>query len=394
MIKNNNTLKRLNALFIIVCLFFISSVSLATSNSSINNELDINYYGTKTCFDCIRTENKLKEYIPKIEEDLNISINMLKHDINNPEHSKQFSVDSDRVNIPNDKLRLIPAIISDNHYIVGEDIENYETFKDFLKSSLDDDIIEPSQIDSRELILPISTIIFSGLLDGFNPCAISMLIFFLTFIKNSDKKRVLSIGLTFCVATFLTYLGLGLGLLKFSSIMINFRILTIIMYLITLLLVLTFLALNIHDLIQIKKHNYGNIKNQLPKPIKNKIHKLLKINTESKMIYFVVFFTGVIISVMEFFCTGQVYLPSIVYMISLNLDLTYNIFLLVVYNLFFILPLIFILYLLAIKKWEDARVMSVVTNNLTLVKILLILFFTVLSIYSAYQLITVLNLPF
>lgn len=66
-------------------------------------------------------------------------------------------------------------------------------------------------------ILPL--VITAGFLDGFSPCVIAILIFFIAFLINMREsfKNIFSLGLVYIFVIFLTYLGIGVGL--FSGIM-------------------------------------------------------------------------------------------------------------------------------------------------------------------------------
>lgn len=59
-------------------------------------------------------------------------------------------------------------------------------------------------------------IMVTGFLDGINPCAIAVLIFFLAFLfmLRSSVGRIVAYGILYIVIIYLTYLGIGLGLFK------------------------------------------------------------------------------------------------------------------------------------------------------------------------------------
>lgn len=72
--------------------------------------------------------------------------------------------------------------------------------------------------------LTLPTVIAAGLVDGINPCAFTVLLLFITAVTaslNSGEQnvmamraRLLGTGGIYIAAVFLTYLGLGIGLLK------------------------------------------------------------------------------------------------------------------------------------------------------------------------------------
>lgn len=70
------------------------------------------------------------------------------------------------------------------------------------------------KIDVRKVSLPLVAVIM-GVVDGFNPCAMWILIFLITMLMNmKDKKRMWVLGLTFLVASALVYMLFMLAWLK------------------------------------------------------------------------------------------------------------------------------------------------------------------------------------
>lgn len=66
----------------------------------------------------------------------------------------------------------------------------------------------------KKALLP--TVLATGFLDGINPCAIAVLIFFIAFLFSLKEKlrKIFGLGLLYVFVIFLTYLGIGLGLFK------------------------------------------------------------------------------------------------------------------------------------------------------------------------------------
>lgn len=70
------------------------------------------------------------------------------------------------------------------------------------------------KIDSKNVSLPIFSIVM-GALDGFNPCAMWVLLFLITMLFNmNDKKKMWILGLTFLTTSALVYLFIMLAWLK------------------------------------------------------------------------------------------------------------------------------------------------------------------------------------
>lgn len=76
------------------------------------------------------------------------------------------------------------------------------------------------EVDLKGISLPIVSI-FLGLIDGFNPCAMWILLFLIsTLIGMKDKKRLWILGICFLLTSSLVYLAFMLSYLEFAK-MIN-----------------------------------------------------------------------------------------------------------------------------------------------------------------------------
>ena len=92
------------------------------------------------------------------------------------------------------------------------------------------------------------------------------------------------------------------------------------------------------------------------------------------------FVIGILVSVFEFACTGQIYLPTILIMLRIP-GMKFRAFrYLLLYNFLFILPLI-IIFILAWKGVTSEQLGKVMMKNLGKTKILLALLFFGLGIF-------------
>lgn len=77
------------------------------------------------------------------------------------------------------------------------------------------------EIDSKKVSLPLLAVVI-GIVDGFNPCAMWILIFLITMlIGMKDRKRMITLGLTFLVTSALIYMGIMLSWLEILKNLIN-----------------------------------------------------------------------------------------------------------------------------------------------------------------------------
>ena len=226
-------------------------------------------------------------------------------------------------------------------------------------------------------------IIGAGLIDGINPCAFSVLVFFISFLSfvGYSRRQILTSGLSFVFAVFLTYLLLGLGLFGFLHKLEVFRQLSKIVYLATGLLAIVLGFFSWYDWrIYRRTKNTENITLKLPNLIKKKIQGIIRqkqddrqtgqnLRSSALKLIITAFSCGIIVSLLESVCTGQLYLPTIAYVLKTQGIHLAALIYLVVYNLMFILPLI-IIFALGLAGVSSQNFSSFTHKHLGLIKLL------------------------
>jgi hypothetical protein len=254
-----------------------------------------------------------------------------------------------------EKRLIAPSIFIGNDYIPpGEIIESkvealiqkYE--KEETKSVV---AIEKGEIKKAEesmvkrfRSLGILTIVSAGLLDGINPCAFATLIFFISYLTFVGRKRreILWVGLGFSGAVFVTYLLIGFGILSFIQHFSFLPLFSRIVYIVTIAFALVLGVLSLYDYIQLKRGRPSEMKLQLPDFLKKRIHQTIREESKSTRYFLAAIAAGFIVSLLEFTCTGQVYLPTILFVTNIPSLRANAISYLVLYNLMFIIPLLII----------------------------------------------------
>jgi hypothetical protein len=190
------------------------------------------------------------------------------------------------------------------------------------------------------------TVMGAGLIDGLNPCAFTTLIFFISYLTLSGRKgrEVLLVGFAFAFGVFITYLLVGLGLWKALG---AFGFLSKIgrgLYVFTALLCLALAAFSILDFIKARKGQAEEMTLKLPQALRKRINAVIRSGQGARAYAPVAFVTGAVISIIELACTGQVYLPTIVFVLSVP-ELRVRAFsYLLLYNICFILPLMVVFF--------------------------------------------------
>ncbi|MFC1540418.1 cytochrome c biogenesis CcdA family protein [Candidatus Margulisiibacteriota bacterium] len=241
--------------------------------------------------------------------------------------------------------------------------------------------LQPDQgklIEERFASFTLLTILSAGLIDGINPCAFATIVFFVSFLSfaGRGKKEIFIIGSCFTLAVFLTYLLIGLGVFNFMRSLELFFLLSKNIFYAVGVVAFALGVMNLYDYFRFKKGQIKEMTLQLPGFVKKAIHSVIRINkgTSGLPLVSVAITTGFLVSVLESICTGQVYLPTIVFILKTQGIRARAFTFLVLYNLMFILPLAVIFGLTffgATSEWFG----SIMRKNLGLIKVLTALFF-------------------
>jgi len=245
-----------------------------------------------------------------------------------------------------------------------------------------------------------SAIIIAGLQDGINPCAFTVIVFFISFlgVQGYRKRELICIGLAFIFAVFVTYLCVGLGILNFFYHFVGFWIMARILNLVIGSFSILFGVLAVYDYIKFTKTGLtGELILQLPKSIKERIHRVVgffyrKTSEEKKSkhlpslskLVLSALITGFLVSLLEAVCTGQMYLPTISFVLkasSLKLQAWGY---LLLYNIMFVIPLV-VIFILALMGITSTQFTAFLKKHLGLIKILMAMVFFGLGIFLIWR---------
>jgi len=233
-----------------------------------------------------------------------------------------------------------------------------------------------------------AVIIGAGLIDGINPCAFTVIVFFLSFLalQGYRKRELIGIGLAFIFAVFLTYLLIGLGVFQFLYRFQGFWMAAKIINYGVGAFSIVLGGIAVYDYFKYKKTGAtGGLVLQLPAPIKNRIHAVIgsryrktggKRHLAGLMLSALA--TGFLVSLLEAVCTGQTYLPTIVFILKTYHDVRAFVFLLA-YNIMFVVPL-FIIFLFALLGVTSEGFSKILREKLGMVKILMAALFFSLGV--------------
>ena len=193
-------------------------------------------------------------------------------------------------------------------------------------------------------------------------------------------------GLTFAAGVFLAYFMLSLGLVNTLRMGNRLAGLRLALKLVVTGLTALFCILSIRDVHHLMHgHRTGqstDIALKLPEILRLRIDAAIRKGMKSKVFYLGLFGTGVVVSILELACTGQVYFPAISFMVQSDASWL-GIGSLVLYNFAFITPLLVILVLVLLGLRQEA-LRNYFVKHLVFTKLALAAVFALLA-FSVWQ---------
>lgn len=236
----------------------------------------------------------------------------------------------------------------------------------------------------RSFTLPM--VIAGGLVDGINPCAIASLVFLMSFLSVYKVKGsgIMLMGLSFCLASFLTYTALGFGLLRFLHLFKGFNLVqsALEITMIALLCVLAFLSFR--DAYRYSKsRDRHDVSLQLPDSVKTRIRNVIRSGLNRRSLVLGGFIMGTCVTALESVCTGQVYVPTLVAVIKSGELLSESWKYLLIYNAMFMIPVVSV-FALTCDGLRTEKLIQWSRTNVAFSKILLACFFIAMAALLAY----------
>jgi hypothetical protein len=181
----------------------------------------------------------------------------------------------------------------------------------------------------------------AGLADGLNPCAFATIIFLTTVLTLGGRsgRSVMAGGFAFCLASFATYYAMGLGLLAGLGGLKNVAGLRATVEWIAVAALAILGLLNLRDATRYHRtRDPGTVLLQLPGSVKSRIRAFALSRWRGPAVIGTGLACGVVVTLLESVCTGQLYLPTLVLMSRAGSARAR--LLLLLYNAAFILPLL------------------------------------------------------
>jgi cytochrome c biogenesis protein CcdA len=365
----------MRARVLILALVFCAASAVAQAKE--REKLVIHFFGSSACAQCLEIiDDILKPVAAEFPDEISLHI----HDIKEPEGFQLMMRMEEAHEVPETSPQ---ELYVGNSYILG-----YEAIKAQARKLIADYLNHPVgwktkavtvdetlEHDLRKRIRRFTFlgVLAAGLVDGINPCAIATVIFLVSFLARQRRphSQVLVVGLTFTGAVYLTYLLLGVGAFKALTALSLYRWLSTAIRWSAVAFAGAVGVLSFWDAAAYKRTgDTGEITLQLPKPVKLRIHRIISDKMTASHLVTGAVVTGVLVTLLEAVCTGQVYLPTIILMTRASgLRLEGWLYLLF-YNFLFVLPLL-VITVFAYRGLTWNKLAKLTQRHLTLLKILL-----------------------
>jgi cytochrome c biogenesis protein CcdA len=308
------------------------------------------FFLLRGCLDCQGKKAQLEEWVSKVPN-VRIGVFDLTKEENKAIDEALFQI----YRIPESKWASILKLYIGEDYLSGSDFR-YENFKEVVSKYQDKGAPPPWEKVTQEALqsgekkiidrfkqFSLGGVLIAGVIDGLNPCAFATIIFLVSYLSFLGKanKEILTYGIIFTLGVFIAYILTGMGLMAGLRQLSGFPLITKGIYLVIGIFAFVLGILSFYDYLQFRSGHMEKMKLQLPMALKKRIHGIVRKQTRSSKAGFIATFTlGFVIAITEVVCTGQVYLPTIGYIMTLPKLRIHAFSYLVLYNVMFIIPLV------------------------------------------------------
>ena len=362
--------------YILVLLLMLIPLSVK-ADSKYNIYL---FYGDK-CPHCAEEEEFLEKYLNE-----NQDINLVKYEVWNSQDNRDLLVKvQDEIN---NHISGVPYLVIGEKAIVGylngttdEQIKN--TIDDYRSKKKKIDVIESinkgehiekeqeknnedkefnlpilGKVTAKTVSLPLLSLVL-GFVDGFNPCAMWILLFLITLLINhKNRKKMIVLGLTFIIFSGLTYMFFMLTWLNLATFLSKIKIITFI------IAIIAFIAgfINLYNFYKSTKKDDGC---EVVKPTRRKkiIEYIKKIVNEKS---FMIALAGIIVlafsvNIIEMMCSIGLPLMFTQILSMNNLSLAEYCLYMFIYIFFFLIDDI-VIFLIAVFTYKIAGISTKLTK--------------------------------
>lgn len=252
----------------LVLLFSVIALNFAFAQEAKERLPKLIVFISPGCHSCAEVKN---EVIPQVERESAGSIRIEYRDITRIEEYKFLLALKEKYNQAANVS--VPLFFMRGRFLESSQIK--DGFRQFIRSSLNapyqEEGLPAIDLFARFGAFRPAAIISAGLIDGINPCAFTVIVFFISFLalQGYRKRELVVIGLTFICAVLLTYLLLGLGIFTFFYRLKSFWMMSWAANIGVGILAIVLGVLSVFDFFRIKKSGTAEgLFLELPKAVK------------------------------------------------------------------------------------------------------------------------------
>jgi cytochrome c biogenesis protein CcdA len=290
------------------------------------------------------------------------------------------------LDLPQSQRLVAPSVYVGSDVLVGEEItsDNLRAVighyqKDGAPAFWNDLSVEAGKASILQRFSSMGplAVVVAALIDGVNPCAFATILFFVSYLAVTQRPRreMLLIGLSFTLGVFVAYLLMGLGAMSLMRLANQVHGLSIVLYGIMALGCFVLAGISINDYILARQGRLHDMRLNLPDALRERIKG--RIRAASGAFIGAALVSGLLVSLLELACTGQVYLPTISFVVGLPGMRGAAILYLVLYNLVFVLPLLAVLLLavygVSATRFQEWFIKHAATSKLVMAVLFLLL---------------------
>jgi len=367
------------------------AVCCDAANSDLPAPVEIDYFYEAGCPECIRVRERI---LPDLKAKFDGLYTLRMYNIAVESNVVRMLAFREKLHVVGNKP--VWMVVDYTHILNG-----YSRIEDGLFDCVNEAIAvrldpewkppEPIEVDFSKAVMGAMKnlagigVVAAGLSDGINPCAIGVLVFFISVLSVSGLRgrQLLFAGIPFCLGSFAAYFLLGLGLLHVLRMWAGIDLLYRGMEWAMAALLVVLAVLSFKDAwAYVRTGRESALTLKLGDWLRNRIHRLIRDGVRAGRIVPAAFVLGALVTLLEAPCTGQAYLPALVLMIRNSISVGSALGWLVLYNLLFIVPL-FVVFGLVYFGTGTERLVGWSRRNVPIAKILLGAVFLLLAVLLA-----------
>ena len=395
-----------------VMIIFMTGLSFVMASEDSNKEknlVNIYLFYSDTCPHCAKEEELLDEIMDKYD-----NVRLYKYEIGDEDNSKlldevaslynttvsgvPFTVIGDKIykgfSYENSKVKFIGTVDYYSNYGYVDRVGKYIGGIELPSYQINDDDVEVTDyiddyanykievpllgvVETKNLTLPVISILI-GLVDGFNPCAMWVLLFLISMlIGMKDKKKMIILGTTFLLSSALVYLLFMLAWLNVATLLLKVNFVRILIGIIALVGA-------IFNLVGYFKHRKDNGCDVIDDKKRNRIFERIKKFTHEKNFFLAilgVILLAVSVNIIELACSAGLPVMFTQILSMNNLTITQEILYIALYMLFFLIDDL-VVFFIAVRTMQVTGVSTKYGKISKLVGGILLLLIGILLIFK------------